>query len=272
MKKHTILILFLLPCLLLSSCGTATDTTTTTAATAEAPRDPLPAEERYTDETGRYICKNVAINTEMEQYFVPYDGGSLLGDTSLSKIGCYIADKYDRSTMATVRKIASESYFIPYEDNRTPLAYTLSTLEIVSLPDTVINYLQLRAGDTIVVLEPYAFSPASPNVIYHSHIHWRQSLHLGIMELGEQYLVNIMAAPAQIKCYENDKEHSDAIDVPDNCYFLYNDIYPINSSVYNAFINDYKNATDLAIPTADETIVQLWSAAYQWAYEQYVAS
>ena len=84
-------VLLLTPCLLLSSCGTATDTTTTTAANAEEVQEnSIPAEERYTDETGRYVCKNVAINTEMAQHFVPYDGGSLLGDTSLSKIGCYI--------------------------------------------------------------------------------------------------------------------------------------------------------------------------------------
>lgn len=266
--KKTLLALLLVPCLVLSACGKTEETITTTAATTEAPKNPLPAEERYTDETGRYICKNVAINSEMEQYFVPYKGGSFEGNA----IGCYIADKFDISTMATVKKIASESYFITYEDERTPLAYTLSTLEIIGLPDTAVNYLQLQAGDTIVILEPYAFSPDSPNVIYRSHIHTRQSVHLGIMELGAQYLVNILAAPAQIKCYETDKESSDAVEIPNNCYFLYNDIYPIDSSVYNSWMSETPIAGDLAIPTADQTIVQLWSNAYKWAYEQYIAN
>lgn len=273
MKKHTILILFLLPCLLLSSCGTATDTTTTTAVTAEAPRDPLPAEERYTDETGRYVCKNVAINTEMAQYFVPYDARPNVTDSiEYTRIGCGIYD-WEASTVAVVKKTASESYYTAYEDGRTPLAYTLSTIEIVSLPEGGTNYYNLKIGDSITIIEAYAFAPNAPDVIYRSQIIPQYSFHWGLIEFGNTYLVNIALLFSAIQCNETEKEGSEILELPEDCYMVAADIYPTDQAVYDAWMSETPIAGDLAIPTAyKEQSLQEWSIVYQQAYKQYVAS
>ena len=275
MKKFlSLLALLLAACLLLSACRTdrKDNSTTATTTTTEPISDPLPPEERYTDELGRYICKNVAVDTKMEQYFVPYNGRLITDSMGDDRIGCMIREKeFEQSTVAVVKKIASESYFIAYEDERTPLAYTYSTLEIVSLPEGGLNYHNLQVGDTITVIEPYAFSPDSPNVIYRSHISPRFSLQWGIMEFGNEYLVNITSLLSSIQCNETGKEKSEVLELPDDCFFLFADIYPVDREVYDAWMSDSKSADDLAIPTAyEEWALNWWNIVYQWAYEQYV--
>lgn len=270
-KSLAIIALLLVPCLLLSACGTEAETTTT-AATTEAPT-PLPVEERYTDETGRYVCKNVAINAEMEQYFVPYNGRQIQTD-SLGQgdtvVHCLIKD-VEQSTVAVVKKTASESYYTAYDDGRTPLAYTLSTIEIVSLPEGAVNYHNLQIGDSITVVEAYAFAPDAPDVIYRSHIIPRNSDQWGLMEFGNTYLVNITNLLAIVKCNETGKEKSETIELPDDCYIVAADIYPTDPAVYDNWMNETPIAGDLAIPTAySEQSLQHWSIVYRWAYEQYV--
>ena len=240
-KSHSLSLLALLlaACLLLSACKTAnkpstttTSATTTTTTTTAPITDPLPAEERYTDELGRYVCKNVATLAKLEQYFVPYNGRLITDSMGDDKICCMIRDKdYQESTVAVVKKIASESYFTAYEDQRTPLAYTYSTLEIVSLPEGGLNYHSLQVGDTITVVEPYAFSPDSPDVIYRSHIFPRFSLQWGIIEFGSEYLVNITSLLSSIQCNETGKEKSETLELPDDCYFLGADLYPVDRKV-----------------------------------------
>lgn len=277
-----LLALLLVACLLLPACKTAnkpsstttTSATTTTAATTPPITAPLPTEERYTDEMGRYVCKNVATLAKLEQYFVPYNARSITDSMGDDKICCMIREKdYQESTVAVVKKIASESYFTAYEDQRTPLAYTYSTLEIVSLPAGGLNYHNLQVGDTVIVVEPYAFSPDSPNVIYRSHIFPRFSLQWGIMEFGSEYLVNITSLPSAIQCNETGKETSETLELPDDCYFLGADLYPVDRKVYDAWMSEAQTAGDLAIPSAyPEWASEWWTIIYQWAYEEYVSN
>lgn len=271
-KSLATLVLLLVPCLLLSACGKVADAPTTTTITTVAPPAPLPAEERYTDEVGRYISKNVAINAEMEQYFVPYNSISSNGCATgqgYTSINCFIKD-FEESTVAVVKKTASESYYTAYDDGRTPLAYTLSTIEIVSLPEGAVNYHNLQVGDSITIAEAYAFAPDAPDVIYRSHIIPRNSDQWGLMEFGNTYLVNITNLLAIVQCNETGKEESETIELPDDCYIVAADIYPIDQEIYKAWLND-SAVGDLAIPTAyPEQSLQHWSTIYQWAYEQYV--
>ena len=271
-KSLAILALLLSPCLLLSACGKAESTATTVATTEEAPQNSLPAEERYTDETGRYVCKNVAIDTDTQQYFVPYDGGRVQTDLTgaeYTSIGCSIKD-WEETSIAVVRKIASESYYTAYEDDRTPLAYTLSTLEIVSLPEGGTNYHNLQIGDRITVVEAYAFSPDAPDVIYRSHIIPSTSYQWGLMELNHSYLVSVTNSLSAIQCSQTGKESSESVKLPDGCYLVAADLYPTDRAVYDAWMSESPVAKDLAIPTAySEQALKRWSSVYQWAYEQY---
>lgn len=271
-KSLPILALLLAACLLLSACGNSpVETITTTAATTEAAKNPLPAEERFTDETGRYVCKNVMINTDTQQHCVPYDAYRIPSDsTSHGRIGCLIQD-WEASTVAVVQKTASESYYTAYEDGRVPLAYTLSTIEIISLPEGGANYYNLQIGDSMTVVEAYAFSPDAPDVIYRSHIIPRYSYQWGLMEFGNTYLVNITDLISSIQCSETGKEKTEMVSLPEDCYFIAADIYPTDQAVYDAWMSEAPMAGDLAIPTAyNEQSLQEWSIVYQWAYQQYV--
>ncbi|MBQ8383103.1 MAG: hypothetical protein IJX47_07870 [Clostridia bacterium] len=266
--KKSLITLILLPCLLLSACGKATETATT-SATTETPQNSLPAEERYTDEVGRYVCKNVAINAEMEQYFVPYQGYRASDTPNNTSIGCFIKD-FEESTVAVVKKIASESYYTAYEDGRTPLAYTLSTIEIVSLPEGARNAFGMQVGDSVTIVEPYAFSPDNPDVIYRSNLIYRYSYDFGIMEMGNTYLVNLIDIIVYNTCYETDKEPSETLVLPETYYSVAADIYSIDKEIYEAWISD-SAVGDLAIPTTySKQSLQRWNTVYQWAYEQYV--
>ena len=271
-KLAFFLALTLISSLLLLACTPDNESTITTVTTMVSDNDPLPVEERYTDETGRYVCKNVTIDTKMEQHLLPYNGRIITDSFGDDKIGCMIKQKdFEESTVAVVKKIASESFFTAYEDERTPLAYTYSTLEILSLPEGGLNYHNLQVGDTITIVESYAFSPDSPDVIYRSHIFSRFSLQWGIMEFGNKYLINITSLPSVIQCNETGKEKSERLELPDDCYFLGADLYPVDREVYDAWMSDSKSADDLAIPTAyEEWASEWWTIIYQWAYEQYV--
>lgn len=266
MKKWiATLALTILPCLLLSSCNAATEPDATTAATTEGTPAPQPAEERYTDESGRYVCKNVAIGTEMGQNFVPHRAHPA---TDTEQTLCLINQWID-STVAIVKKTASESYYTAYEDGRTPLAYTLTTVEIVSLPEGAANAFALQAGDLVTVVEPYAFAPDAPDTIYRPKLIQRFSGDYGLMEIGGTYLVNLTDTTLYTACYETGKEPSE-LPAMENCYSVCADIYPVDEAVYTAWVNDAAPG-DLAFPTAySELQLSSWSTVYQQAYRQYV--
>ena len=249
--------------------------------------DVISPEERYTEESGRYVSKNVRINGAMEQNYVECHRSNIVDFMTPGSVGCTIWNHSDSennghdSTVAVVKKIASESYFTAYDDNRTPLAYTVSTLRIIDLPDAEDNYLGFSEGDTVSVLEPYSFSPDAPDIIYRSHLCPFNPLHFGIMELDRLYLVNLTDADLFFGgCYEKDKDMSTEPDFAKNYYTVLANTYPIDEKIYSEWKADSNAAyesncevlQDLAIPVSYGSLIGKWGKAYVWAYETYIAN
>ncbi|MBQ8382867.1 MAG: hypothetical protein IJX47_06675 [Clostridia bacterium] len=224
-------------------------TTTQTSDETES-EEYAPDPKQYYDENGVYVCENVPISWNMEQTFVdisdikPIFSFEPAPENSGINISGVIRGEYP-GTVAIIEKISSVSYYKSYEDGRAPLAYTLSTLKILDLPDE--NTDGLVIGDEVTVLESYAFSPEDPDRIYHSHFRVDFGYKLipvvfGIIATDSPYLVVLMDGEPfekQFNCYETGKELSESIALTEPVYFCYSDIYPLSGDVYWSLFESY---------------------------------